>query len=242
MNSICQSSSCPAPRQRGLSLVEVLVALVISLFLLVGVIQLFIGGKQVYRYHDALSRLQENGRFTLEAMARDIRMAGYRPVTSTVALTPITGTGTGTDNDDRFTVAWSNDGANVVTRVYSVGTGASGKSALFLQRQGDASAQELVEGVEGIKISYGEDTTAPDPDGVADVYRWANQVTDWNRVVSVRVDLLLASMQENIVPGYEPNTIIFPYAGSLGSATVTVPNRRLPLIFSTTVGIRNRIH
>ncbi|MDS4058864.1 MAG: PilW family protein [Candidatus Contendobacter sp.] len=237
MNSIRQSLSRSAQRQHGLSLVEILVALVLSLFLLVGVIQLFIGSKQTYRFHDALSRVQENGRFALEAMARDIRMAGYQPVGGTATITPIAGTG-----NDQITVAWSNDGVNLVTRAYSVGTGASGKSALFLQRQGDASPQELVEGVEQMQISYGEDTTMPDADGVADEYKLAGNVVDWTRVVSVRVDLLLASVQENTIPEYEPNTIIFPYAGSLNSNTVTVPNRRLPLIFSTTVGIRNRIH
>lgn len=65
-------------RQTGFSLVEMLVALVIGLFLMVGIIQLFIGSKQSYRYHDALSRLQENGRFALNIMTQDIRMAGDR--------------------------------------------------------------------------------------------------------------------------------------------------------------------
>lgn len=67
-----------ARRSSGFSLVELMVALVIGLFLMVGVIQLLIGSKQSYRFHDALSRLQENGRFALETMTRDIRMAGYR--------------------------------------------------------------------------------------------------------------------------------------------------------------------
>jgi len=65
-------------RQSGFSLVELMVALVIGLFLTIGVIQLLVGSKQSYRFHDALSRLQENGRFALEAMTRDIRMASYR--------------------------------------------------------------------------------------------------------------------------------------------------------------------
>lgn len=80
MKNIRQYSFKSAPlQQRGLTLVEILVALVISLFLVAGVIQLFIGSKQTYRGYDALSRIQENGRFVLEAMARDIRMSGYYP-------------------------------------------------------------------------------------------------------------------------------------------------------------------
>lgn len=77
MNHIRQFPSPFVRRQRGLSLVEILVALVISLFLIAGVIQLFISSKQTYRNYDALSRLQENGRFALEAMSRDIRMASF---------------------------------------------------------------------------------------------------------------------------------------------------------------------
>jgi type IV pilus assembly protein PilW len=74
---IQQHPSPPARRQRGFSLVEILVALTISVFLISGVVQLFISSRQTYRYHNALSRIEENGRFALEVMARDIRMAGH---------------------------------------------------------------------------------------------------------------------------------------------------------------------
>lgn len=68
-----RSSKCA---QTGLSLVEVMVAMVIGLVLTAGVIQLFIGSKQTYRFQDALSRVQENARFAIEALNFDIRMAG----------------------------------------------------------------------------------------------------------------------------------------------------------------------
>ncbi|MBZ4192820.1 MAG: PilW family protein [Candidatus Contendobacter sp.] len=64
-------------RQRGFSLIEIMVALALSLFLITGMIQLLIGNKQSYRVHEAQSRMQENGRFALEALGRDIRMAGF---------------------------------------------------------------------------------------------------------------------------------------------------------------------
>jgi type IV pilus assembly protein PilW len=77
MNSIGTCQSKFSRYQYGLSLVELLVALTISLFLIAGVIQLFIGSKQTYRFHESLSRIQENGRFALDALSRDIRMAGH---------------------------------------------------------------------------------------------------------------------------------------------------------------------
>lgn len=65
------------PSQRGLTLIEVMVAITISLFLLGGVIQVFSSNKQVYRVQDASARIQESGRFALHFLIRDIRMADF---------------------------------------------------------------------------------------------------------------------------------------------------------------------
>lgn len=62
--------------QRGVSLVEIMVSLVIGLVLTAGIIQLFLGSKQTYRFQDALSRVQENARFAIDALNFDVRMAG----------------------------------------------------------------------------------------------------------------------------------------------------------------------
>jgi type IV pilus assembly protein PilW len=63
--------------QRGFSLVEIMVALLIGLVLMGGMIQLLVGTKQTYRFHEALSRIQENGRFAMEFLAQDLRMTGF---------------------------------------------------------------------------------------------------------------------------------------------------------------------
>jgi len=64
-------------KQLGISLVEIMVALVISIFLLGGVIQVYIANKTSYRFSDASSRIQENARFALETISSDLRMTGY---------------------------------------------------------------------------------------------------------------------------------------------------------------------
>jgi len=64
-------------RQAGLTLVELMVAMVISLFLIAGTITIFLSNKQAYRLNEASSRVQENSRFALDFMRRDVRMAGY---------------------------------------------------------------------------------------------------------------------------------------------------------------------
>jgi len=67
----------PQNPNRGFSLVELMVALVISLILLGGVIKIYESSKQAYRAQDNQARLQENGRFAMYFLAKDIRMAGY---------------------------------------------------------------------------------------------------------------------------------------------------------------------
>ncbi|WP_448683154.1 PilW family protein [Pseudomonas nicosulfuronedens] len=64
-------------RQRGLSLVELLIATAVGLLLLAGVIQVVLSSKRSYQGSVALAELQENGRFALEAMAQDLRNAGF---------------------------------------------------------------------------------------------------------------------------------------------------------------------
>ncbi|MFW2133737.1 PilW family protein [Ectothiorhodospira haloalkaliphila] len=64
------------PRARGLSLVELMVAMVIGLILIGGVIHVFLGSHQTYRSQQALSQLQDAGRSSLQMITYDARMAG----------------------------------------------------------------------------------------------------------------------------------------------------------------------
>lgn len=65
-----------ARSQSGLTLIELMIAMVMGLFLLAGVLAVFVSSKQAYRTNDALARVQESGRFALEFLSRDIRNAG----------------------------------------------------------------------------------------------------------------------------------------------------------------------
>jgi type IV pilus assembly protein PilW len=63
--------------QFGLTLMEILVALVIGIFVIGAVIQIFVSSSHINRTQEALSRIQENGRFALEMLAQDVRAAGF---------------------------------------------------------------------------------------------------------------------------------------------------------------------
>jgi type IV pilus assembly protein PilW len=64
-------------RQHGMSLVELLVGLILSVATLGMVIQVFINSKQQYVTQDSIARIQENARQAMQYMAEDIRMAGF---------------------------------------------------------------------------------------------------------------------------------------------------------------------
>lgn len=65
------------PKQSGFTIIELLIAAAIGLFMTAIIAGLFINMRGSFRYQEDFSRLQENGRFAMAAMARDIRMAGY---------------------------------------------------------------------------------------------------------------------------------------------------------------------
>lgn len=64
-------------RQHGLGLVEIMVSLVIGLILMGGIYQIFQSNRATHRVSEALARVQENGRFAMMFLSRDLRMAGY---------------------------------------------------------------------------------------------------------------------------------------------------------------------
>lgn len=63
--------------QHGLSLIELMIALLIGSILMVGVIQVFSASSNAYRLAQGMSRVQENGRFALDYLQRDVRMVGH---------------------------------------------------------------------------------------------------------------------------------------------------------------------
>lgn len=67
-----------AGRCRGFSIVELMVAMTVTLVILAGVITIFTGSKRTYNVQEGLSRVQENARFATDMMATDIRLAGLQ--------------------------------------------------------------------------------------------------------------------------------------------------------------------
>ena len=68
-----------APRryQRGVNLIEIMVAMVIGLFLILGATTLYVSTKKTADVDDSIARLQETARYALSVIETDVRMANY---------------------------------------------------------------------------------------------------------------------------------------------------------------------
>lgn len=61
----------------GVSLIELLIALLIGSLLILGLVQVFGASRTAYQTSEGLARVQENARFALDYLQRDLRMAGH---------------------------------------------------------------------------------------------------------------------------------------------------------------------
>jgi len=80
-----------------------------------------------------------------------------------------------------------------------------------------------------MQILYGEDT---DGDRTANRYVTADQVTNMKNVVSLKVMLLLRTLEDHLAD--------VPQSYTFNGQTVTPTDRRLSRVFSSVITIRNR--
>ena len=64
-------------RQIGVSLIELMVAMVIGLFLILGAVTVFSQSRSTYRTAESVARLQEIGRLAMDVVETDVRMANF---------------------------------------------------------------------------------------------------------------------------------------------------------------------
>jgi len=74
---------------RGVTLVELMVALVLGLIVTGAAMAVFLSNRQTYLATESMGRLQENARTAFEFMARDIRAAGMIPCSNETDLNNI---------------------------------------------------------------------------------------------------------------------------------------------------------
>jgi type IV pilus assembly protein PilW len=69
-------ATCARRRQRGLSLVELMIAITLGMVAVAGAISIYLANRSSYKLVEGAARVQENARFAMEFMGRDLREAG----------------------------------------------------------------------------------------------------------------------------------------------------------------------
>ncbi|MFT6824449.1 MAG: type IV pilus assembly protein PilW [Pseudohongiellaceae bacterium] len=173
--------------------------------------------------------------------------AGPGATTSTITLN--TSCSPGNNNPAAISSAASGNPAEVVRLQGTIfyvgkrGDTATNSSSLFrrqLSATGTAGvAEELIEGVESMQILYGVNLDL-DVRNTVDGYLPANLVTEFAKVISVRISLLMQSVEDGSVPApqiYTFDGVLYDGVGSNGDLPLDTRVRR---VFSSTISLRNR--
>ncbi len=233
---------------RGLSLVELLIAVAIGLFLTAVIANIYLGTKQTYRTQEDLSRLQEEGRYALELLQRSLRLAGYRSNVNVSftdntlgfpATAPALGGTEGGANPDTLSVRYFGSGAagapdNTIRSCTGAAVdGVTRQTDTFSLVGGalDCNGTHLIDHINDLQVQYGIDSGG---DHVPDQYVDATLVADWNQVVSVKLCIEMQSANDNVTTQAQTYT-------DCSGAMQTAGDRRYRRTFATTVALRNRL-
>jgi len=186
----------PGLNRKGVSLIELLVALVISAIVIAGIYRIFISQTKSYYVQEQVMEVQQNTRSAMEILLRDLRMTGFDDdnAKSLIAIAkPITAVGDNSitvnyeyyDRDDstykKHTVAyWRDANAATVFRQLSVDDVPN-------------ASEPLLENVDALTFAYGIDQN---DDGIVDNWVPAAGVGSI-KVIAVRVTLVARPEQTN---------------------------------------------
>jgi type IV pilus assembly protein PilW len=197
MTSLKEAKTQRVRNKRGVSLVELLVALAICAVVVAGAYRFFITQTRVYAVQDQAIEAQQNVRLAMEILLRDLRMAGFDDdsMSSTVTITdPIVGP----LRDDAIILSY--EYYDKMTSQYQKHTVAYRRelnpSRLIRQLSVNevvGSAEVLLENVDDFKLTYGINRRA------------GGEIAEWvpadkapvNRVIAVRVVLSATPSQIN---------------------------------------------
>jgi len=201
---------------KGMTLMELVIAMAISAILLTGLVQIAAGARSSFRLQDALAEVQESGRFALDTLGSVLHQSDFRPEPWKFRLVE-TGIIDGTadqvsSTSDRIVIrTWSD--RNCFGTLNSV-PDASGQPAFFIREQlldqsgsnqlahtcryGPAmdalvtqiNHQGVVKNVESFQLLLAEDQ-----DGDRSPDRWINgsERNALTPIVGLRIGLLLSS-------------------------------------------------
>jgi prepilin-type N-terminal cleavage/methylation domain-containing protein len=124
-------------REKGLTLIELLIAMAISAILIAAIYRTFIRQQKTYTVQEQVVDMQQNARVAINRMMREIRMAGFGNVSTVVSpvlpfqakdgpfynvITPSDNKNNVGQNDDQITIIGAFEQISTLTAVPTVGT------------------------------------------------------------------------------------------------------------------------
>ncbi|HEX4675668.1 MAG TPA: prepilin-type N-terminal cleavage/methylation domain-containing protein [Steroidobacteraceae bacterium] len=214
--------------QRGFSVIELVVAMTIAVFLLAGLFTILQGTRHTSSDQTALAQLQDNERIAMSVMTDIVQAAGYYPGAPTAVLTtelPVTGqfatagqAVAGTDNGAqgvnlliRFETA-NNDriyncfGANTTGAVQVYVNTFSVNANNQLTCSNGVTTAAIANGVQSMVVRYAVNTSSASANSncPADRYLLTSEMTTaiyWTNVCAVEVKLTFINPLYQPVPG-----------------------------------------
>ena len=271
--------------QRGLSLIELMVALAVGMLLIAGFLQIFLSVRSTYATNEASSRVQENGRFALDFLASHARMAGYRDpkhIDRPLPIMPPSGNGCtfsgsnsafctlnrgaitdadeGEETSDRIAFTYQpplidgkrwdcagtevEDDDNTIINVFTTRATATSselvcRSIISNKTNPLSNTIELVDGIDAIQFQYGLIHRPPNSENSSRLsvrqYVTANQVTNWEDVVALRIAVLANSVTPLSPPPPDKEFYL------LDAGPYTFSDGKMRQVFTTTVYLRNSV-
>jgi len=190
----------PVLNRKGITLIELMVAMVIAAIVIAGVYRIFISQTKVYAVQEQVTEVQQNTRTAMEVMLADLRMTGFDDdhANSTITIVPPTAPAIAAFADDSITVNYEYyDRTSSTYKEYSVAYWRDANtSRVFRQLTVDdvpGSSEALLDNVDALTFVYGIDQNA---DGIVDSWVPAASV-GLIKVIAVRVTLVAGADQTN---------------------------------------------
>jgi len=182
--------------RKGVTLIELLVALVICGMVAAGIYQVFIAQSKAYTVQEQVTEVQQSVRSAMEILLRDLRMAGYDNdnILSTITInSPIANL-----SDNAITVNYEYyDKTLAQYQKHTVAYWRDGGSSSLIRQltvdNGGRPQETLLDNVENLNFRYGVDVNE---DGALDDWVKAGDI-GVSKVVAVRVTLTARPVQIN---------------------------------------------
>jgi type IV pilus assembly protein PilW len=191
---------------KGMTLIELLVAMVICAMVVAGIYRVFISQSKAYTVQDQVVEVQQSVRSAMEILLRDIRMTGFDYDNSPIEITTPIATPL---SDNAVTVSYEyydNNAAQYQKHTVAYWRDASSRMIRRLTVDNVARPEEtLLENVEELNFTYGVDSNE---DGALDNWVSAGGVST-SKVIAVRVTLTARPVQVNPdVRAVSPRTLV----------------------------------